>query len=702
MARTRPLLESGVARQSVPVRLAVALPQPGMPEDGRQRVVIDAVLPAVDAGRFAVKRLAGQPLAVTVHAFTDGHDQPRVLLCWRADAEGSEEHLIEMTPLGNDEWQASFVAPAAGRYLYTAVAWVDPVRSWRKELERRVDPQDIRLAAMAGAALAEEAAGRAQGEDRAALVAWADEMRRLADDSGVDAATVQACALDVKRAELIDRHPDRRWQLRHAPELPLVVDRQRAGFSSWYELFPRSASAVEGQHGSFADVEARLPQIAAMGFDVVYLPPIHPIGRVRRKGRNNALSAAPGDVGSPWAIGAEEGGHLDILPALGTPADFRRLVARAGELGMELALDIAFQCAPDHPWVADHPAWFRWRQDGSVQYAENPPKKYQDIYPFNFESDDWVGLWLALKGVFEHWIGEGVRIFRVDNPHTKAFPFWEWAITEIKRDHPDVLFLAEAFTRPKVMHRLAKLGFSQSYTYYTWRHTREELTAYFTELADGPGRDYFRPNAWPNTPDILNEQLHGAPRAMFMTRLLLAATLSGNYGVYGPAYELMESTPRDAGGEEYLDSEKYQLRHWPTDRPDSLHEFITRVNRARHDHAALQGLHAELAPLRFFDTDNPQLIAYARRSLHGSSAVIVVVNLDAQHRQTGWVQVDAAWLGLDRSAGFVVDDLLSGERYTWQAGANFVILDPAGLPAHLLHLSHGGAAPATADLVPAA
>jgi starch synthase (maltosyl-transferring) len=703
MARTRPLLDPAVARSSVPVRLgAAATEASGMPADGRLRAVIDAVQPAVDGGRFAVKRLLGQALTVTVHAFTDGHDQPRVWLCWRAEADGSEAQQIEMTPLGNDVWQASFTPPAAGRYLYTAVAWVDTVRSWRQELERRVDPADIRLAALAGAALAEEAAVRADGEDRQGLTAWAEELRRLAADPQADITTLQACALDAARARLIDRHPDRRWEARHLPELPLVVDRQRAGFSSWYELFPRSASALPGVHGRFADVEARLPAIAEMGFDVVYLPPIHPIGRLRRKGRNNALVAGADDVGSPWAIGAAEGGHTAILPALGTAQDFRRLVARAGELGMEIALDIAFQCAPDHPWVAEHPAWFRWRPDGSVQYAENPPKKYQDIYPFNFESDDWVGLWQALEAVFEHWIAEGVRIFRVDNPHTKAFAFWEWVITEVKRRHPDVIFLAEAFTRPKVMHRLAKLGFSQSYTYYTWRQTREELIAYFTELAEGPGREYFRPNAWPNTPDILTEQLHHAPPAVFMTRLLLAATLSGNYGIYGPAYELMEGRPREPGSEEYLDSEKYQLRHWNTAQSAGLREFITRVNRARRAHAALQGLHGELAPMRFFDTDNPQLMAYARRSLHGSSLVIAVVNLDPQFRQSGWVQVDAHWLGLDEAASFVVEDLLSGQRYHWHPGGNFVILDPVGVPAHLLHVRPGeGAVASLGDPVPA-
>jgi starch synthase (maltosyl-transferring) len=649
--------------------------------DGRNRAVVDAVLPIVDDGRFAVKRIVGQTFEVKVHAFTDGHDLIRVLLCWRAETAREAEE-IEMQALGNDEWLASFTPPQTGRYLYTAVAWVDHFKSWRAELKRRVDEADIRLAAQAGATLADEAAARASGEDRKALKAWAKALRKQAGDAAADAESIKDSALDVAIAEIADRHPDRSHEVGFEPELPLVVDRVRAGFSSWYEMFPRSAAREAGRHGTFKDVEARLPYVAELGFDVLYLPPIHPIGRDKRKGRNNALAAEPGDVGSPWAIGAAEGGHTDILPALGTPEDFRSLVARAHALGMEIALDIAFQCAPDHPWVKQHPQWFRWRPDGSVQYAENPPKKYQDIYPFNFETEDWRGLWQALKGVFDHWIGEGVSIFRVDNPHTKAFPFWQWAIAEIKREHPAVLFLAEAFTRPKVMHRLAKLGFSQSYTYFTWRNTRAELIEYFTELTQGPGHEYFRPNVWPNTPDILNEQLHGAPRAVFMTRLLLAATLTGNYGIYGPAYELMESTPRSPGSEEYLDSEKYQTRHWELERADSLRGFIAQVNRARRDNRALQ----VDSSLRFFDTDNGNLIAYARRSIDGTSMVLAVVNLDPHFRQSGWVQVDAAWLGLEGMNAFMVDDLLTGQTFAWHGGGNFVILDPGEMPAHLLRV----------------
>jgi hypothetical protein len=438
---------------------------------GNVRAVIDAVLPAVDNGRFPVKCVAGERVRVRAHCFTDGHDVLRVQLCWRAHDQAAFRE-VPMKLLGNDVWEAAFSPPALGRYVYTAVAWVDPFESWRSEMARRVDPEDVRIASQVGALEIAAAAGRADGADKTALQRWATELDAVAAAPGADAVSLKALALDDELADTARRHPDRRHEARYPVELPLVADRERARFSTWYELFPRSAGTEPGVHGTFKDVEARLPAIAAMGFDVLYFPPIHPVGRMQRKGPNNKLVSGPQDVGSPWAIGAAEGGHKDILPALGTPQDFRQLLARAADHGLEIALDIAFQCAPDHPYVKEHPDWFRWRPDGSVQYAENPPKKYQDIYPFNFECEDWRGLWTELKSVFEHWVGEGVRIFRVDNPHTKAFPFWEWVIAEIKRTHPDVIFLAEAFTRPKVMHRLAKGGFSQSYTYFTWRNTK--------------------------------------------------------------------------------------------------------------------------------------------------------------------------------------------------------------------------------------
>ncbi|MEO8856329.1 MAG: alpha-1,4-glucan--maltose-1-phosphate maltosyltransferase [Burkholderiaceae bacterium] len=659
------------------------------------RAVVDAVLPSVDDGRFAAKAVVGQPFEVTAHVFADGHDQLRVRLCWGTeDATVLDE--VEMLLLGNDEWTASFTPTVPGRCRYTVIAWVDHFRSWRAELRRRVDPQDVVLAGLAGVQLVREAVARAQGGDRQWLVAWADALHDAATRAQAagtsDIEPLRALALDDDAADLVGRYPDRSQAVRfvpgHGDALRLVVDRQRAGFSAWYELFPRSAAFEEGRHGTFRDVEARLAYVAELGFNVLYLPPIHPIGRSRRKGRNNALVASADDVGSPWAIGAAEGGHKDVLPALGTPEDFRSLVAAAKGHGMEVALDIAFQCAPDHPYVQQHPDWFRHRADGSVQYAENPPKKYEDIYPFNFETEDWRALWLELKSVFDHWIAQGVLIFRVDNPHTKSFAFWEWAISAIKREHPDVLFLAEAFTRPKVMHRLAKLGFSQSYTYFTWRNTGATVRAYFTELSQGPGRAYFRPNAWPNTPDILHEQLHDAPPAVFMTRLLLAATLSSNYGIYGPAYELMERTPRSPGSEEYLDSEKYQIRHWELGQRDSLRAFIARVNQIRRDNPALH----DIFDLRFFDTGNEQLLAYAKRDDARANTIVTVVNLDPVFRQSGWVQVDAEWLGVaDPTLPFQVEDLLGGQTFHWNNGTNFVILDPARAPAHVLRVQRSAA-----------
>lgn len=661
---------------------AMAAIQPiGMPPDsGRVRAVIDAVLPVVDGGRFAVKRVVGEPLDVEAHVITDGHDQLRAMLQWQA--EGGPWQETEMKHRVNDVWCACFTPQVQGRGHYRVQAWVDGFHSWRHELLRRVDDEDIRIAALVGAGLIDEAAARAADADRRLLSDWAARLREGAQAQPFDGASLKAQALDEPLALLADRYPDRSLAATSA-DLPLQVDRERARFSSWYELFPRSAGHQPGRHGTFVDVEARLPYVAEMGFDVLYFPPIHPIGRDKRKGRNNALVTEPGDVGSPWAIGAEEGGHTDILPELGTPEDFRRLVAKARELGIDIAMDIAFQCAPDHPWVKSHPQWFRWRPDGTVQYAENPPKKYQDIYPFNFETEDWRGLWAALKGVFEHWIAQGVHIFRVDNPHTKAFPFWEWCVTEIKRAHPQVLFLAEAFTRPKVMHRLAKLGYSQSYTYFTWRQSKQELTEYFTELSQGPGKDYFRPNAWPNTPDILNEQLHGAGRPTFALRLVLAATLASNYGIYGPAYELMENAPRSPGSEEYLDSEKYQLRHWNLQRPDSLRPLIAQINHIRRRNPALQ----QLQNLRFVHTDNDQLIAYVKRDAASGNTVLVIANLDTRNRQSGWVSLDPVALGLERDARYHLHDLLSNQRFVWQGEHNFVILDPGQAPAHVFRVT---------------
>jgi starch synthase (maltosyl-transferring) len=644
------------------------------------RVVIEGIAPAVDGGRFPIKRVVGDGVTVEADCFADGHDLVACALLWRREG-GADWQRTPMAPLGNDRWRAAFVVDALGRWEYTVQAWVDPFLSWSHDFARRVDADDVRLAARGGAALLDEAATRASDDDAALLRGAA---RALADAAqrGATVEALKGIGLDEALGEVARRHPDLRHALMHDTVYGVLVERERARYSSWYEFFPRSASNDASRHGSFADCEAWLPYVQRMGFDVLYFPPIHPIGRTRRKGRNNTLTPTADDVGSPWAIGAAEGGHVSILPALGTLEDFRRLLQRAAAHGIEIALDIAFQCAPDHPWVAEHPAWFRKRADGSVQYAENPPKKYQDIYPFDFESADWRELWQALAGVIEFWAGEGVRVFRVDNPHTKAFPFWEWALARVRESYPDAIFLSEAFTRPKVMHRLAKLGFSQSYTYYTWRNTKEELTAYFTELTQGPGREYFRPNVWPNTPDILPAALQYGGRAAFMARVAMAATLAANYGLYGPAYELLEHRAVREGAEEYLDSEKYERRVWERERADSLAGFIGALNRARRANPALQGD----AGLSFLAIDNEQLLAYAKATPDLSNVVVCVVNLDPHHTQSGWIEIDPAAFGLEPQQAYQMHDLISDAHYLWQGGRNYVSLDPQRSPAHVMQL----------------
>ena len=644
--------------------------------DGRMRAVIERITPCVDGGRFAAKRIVGDEVVIEADCFTDGQDSIACLLLWRREGEAAWCET-PMAPLGGDRWRGSFVAESIGRYRYTVTAWVDHFLSWRHDFARRVDGEDLRVAALIGAGLIEGAAQRAQEEDRARLKGWAAQLRGVSE-----AQALKTLGLDENFAAVANRYPDRRFATTYAAEYPLVVDRARARFSAWYEMFPRSASSEAGRHGTLRDCEARLPYIASMGFDVLYLPPIHPIGRVNRKAANNALVPGPGDPGSPWAIGSAEGGHTALHPELGTLEDFRRLTTSARAYGIEIALDIAFQCSPDHPYVREHPAWFRRRPDGSVQYAENPPKKYQDIYPIDFETADWRALWDELRSIVAYWAGQGVRVFRVDNPHTKPFPFWEWAIAEIKREYPEAIFLAEAFTRPKVMHRLAKLGFTQSYTYFAWRNTKHEITAYFTELAQTDCREYFRPNCWPNTPDILTEYLQFGGRAAFMVRLALAATLSANYGIYGPAYELLENTAREPGSEEYRDSEKYEIRNWNLERPDTLRDFIARINAIRRENEAL---HSDWN-LRFYPVDNDALLCYGKVNADASNAILVVANLDPHHVQSGWVELPLEELGLAPEQSYQVHDLLSGAHFLWQGPRNYVRLDPAAAPVHIFRL----------------
>ncbi len=649
-----------------------------MKRSGKTRVVIDDLWPQIDAGRFPVKRVLGDSVDVFADILADGHDLIRAVVRYRPAKSRTWKEQV-MRSVGNDRYHATFSVDDLGYYEYTVEAWIDHFESWRDGLRKKHDAavasdMDLRI----GAELITGAAERARNADAEALKKIAQEIVA----SGVNLDLRVATALADETDRLVQKYPDRVHSTRHGQNLRVWVDRERAVFSAWYELFPRSTSDTPGRHGTFRDVMARLPYVAQLGFDVLYLPPIHPIGHTKRKGVNNALVTKSGDPGSPWAIGSEEGGHDAIHPELGDLADFRELVERTRSYQMEIALDIAFQCSPDHPWVQDHPEWFVGRPDGSIQFAENPPKKYEDIYPINFETDDWAELWATLKGVFDHWIQQGVRVFRVDNPHTKSFPFWEWLIESIHEDRPEVLFLAEAFTRPKRMYRLAKSGFTQSYTYYTWRNSPAELKDYLTELTNGAPAEFFRPNFWPNTPDILHEDLQSGVRAAFQVRLALAATLSSNYGIYGPAFELMEYLPRDEGSEEYLNSEKYQIRTWNLDSPDSLAPFIARINAIRRSNPALH----RNAGIRFHNVDNRELLCFSKTNPARDNVILVCANMDYRNTQSGMVEFSPPAVGLPGRPPFVVRDLLTGVSYTWRDFWNYIELDPTKTPLHIFAL----------------
>ena len=657
------------------------------PTEGRRRVIIEDIQPQVDAGRYPAKRIVGDIVTVKAAIFADGHDHLAARILYKP-ATDKKWRTAPLTALPNDFWTGTFPVDKIGPWRFTIEAWIDHFDTWTHDLDKRLGAQeaggqDIPLALRIGATHLDAAASRAKGADTKKLKLAAEQLRALADSN----LTVYESPIMPELIALAAKYPDLAHATKYETELPLWVDRERARFSAWYELFPRSCSPIEGRHGTFRDVEERLPEIAAMGFDILYMPPIHPIGIAYRKGKNNAVTAEPGDVGSPWAVGGKEGGHTAILPELGTLGDFADLVNSAKMNGLELALDIAFQCAPDHPWVTEHPDWFILRPDGSIQYAENPPKKYQDIYPLNFESKDWRGLWDALLGVFQFWIDQGVRVFRVDNPHTKALPFWEWCIAEIVKKTPEVIFLAEAFTRPHVMYSLAKAGYTQGYTYFTWRNTAAELRAYFEELTTVPVIDFFRPNVWPNTPDILHEQLQTGGRAMFQLRAVLSATLSANWGIYGPAYELCEGrpakpSPGKTASEEYLDSEKYQFRHWDRSNPISIAPLLKQLNRIRHENEALH----RNERLVFHETSNPQLLAYSKSSPDGTNVILAVVNLDSYDEQSGLVSIFAEALGLHATEHFVVEDLLSGASYTWNGHSNYVALRPWEATAHVFRI----------------
>ncbi len=643
--------------------------------DGRQRVVIDNVRPQVDGGRFPIKRSLGETVVVKADVFADGHDRIRVELLYRGP--GQDSWTVEtMVHRINDEWVARFSVTELGDYRYTVRAWVDHFATWQADLAKRIEAhQDVTVELKVGAEMLAVAAKRVGQSDAERLKGWARHLR-----STKRGRTAIEMALSEELTTVRAQYPDRSLATLYDRELAVTVDRPEAVFSAWYELFPRSLGKG-GKHGTFQDCERLLPEIARMGFDVLYLPPIHPIGRTSRKGKNNATVCTKTDPGSPWAIGSAEGGHKAVAKELGTLSDFRRLVKKARQHGLEVALDMAFQCSPDHPYVTSHPEWFRWRPDGTVQFAENPPKKYEDILPLNFETPQWKALWEELADVVLFWTDQGVRIFRVDNPHTKPFDFWEWLIAEVRRRHPDVLFLAEAFTRPKVMQRLAKVGFNQSYTYFTWRNTKWELEQYIRELTQTDAAETMRPNFWPNTPDILPQYLQYGGRAAFIIRLVLAATLSSSYGIYGPAFELCVSEAIE-GKEEYLDSEKYEIKKWDWKRKGNIRPVIERVNRIRSENPCLQ----TFRNICLYEVQNENLLCYGKTGNDPTDVTLIVVSLDPHHRQSGWVQLPLDALGIDPHQPYLMDDALTGDKYVWQGESNYIELDPHVMPAHILRL----------------
>jgi starch synthase (maltosyl-transferring) len=647
-----------------------------METQGKKRVVIENVKPEIDCGRHPIKRIVGEPVVVEADVFGDGHDRVVALLLVRRGDDTTWEE-IPMRHLGNDCWRAQFSGDELGSCTYTVQGWVDHFITWQHDLQVKFAAgQAVNVELLIGAELLEAAVTRASGEDAVTLQSYAD---RLEAADKMEEAVALALSGEVTR--LMARYPDKQLAHTYERELEVWVERERALFSSWYEFFPRSFSTTPGEHGTFKDSERLLPRIAEMGFDVIYLPPIHPIGKTKRKGKNNSPEAQPGEPGSPWAIGSKHGGHKAVNPRLGTLEDFERFVQKAAEHGIEVAIDLAYQAAPDHPYVAEHPEWFRWRPDGTVQYAENPPKKYQDVLPFNFESDDWRALWEELKSVVTFWVERGVHIFRVDNPHTKPFRFWEWLIEEVRRDHPDVIMLSEAFARPRIKYGMAKIGFTQSYTYFTWRNTKQEFIEYLTDLTQTELREFCRPNFWPNTPDILPQNLQFGGRPAFMMRLVLAATLSSNYGMYGPVFELLVDEPVPAK-EEYLDSEKYEIKQWDLNQPGNICNLIARVNRIRHENAALQ----TTWNIRFYETDNDYILAYGKATPDHSNIILTVVNLDPFHTQSGFVRVPLDELGIPHDQAFLAHDLLSQDKYLWNGEYNYIELNPQLIPAQILRL----------------
>ena len=641
-------------------------------------IAIEDVEPELDGGQWPIKRVVGDTVQVAADIFKEGHDLLQARVQYRA-LEDPYWHEAPMHPTVNDRWLGSFTVDRNTHYVYTIVAFTDVYGSWRADLQKRLAAsQNVASELLEGLRLVQEAAARcSDSDDRGRLEAYAKRWR------DADSRESAELAISEELGEVMDRCPDRTDATRYRRELQLVVDRPAARFAAWYEIFPRSQGTDPTRSATLREAEARIPAIAAMGFDTLYMTPIHPIGKTNRKGPNNTLVAGPNDPGSPYAIGGEAGGHEAIAPELGTLEDFLHFQEVAKQHGLELVLDFAIQVSPDHPWVKQHPEWFYHRPDGTIKFAENPPKKYEDIYPLNFRSADWKNLWAAWRDIILLWAERGVRVFRVDNPHTKPLAFWEWMIREVQERYPDVIFLAEAFTRPKMMRQLAKVGFTQSYTYFTWRNTSAELREYLTELTQSEMREYYRGNFFTNTPDILPPILQLGGRPAFRTRLILAATLSSVYGIYS-GFELCENTPRGAPGtqEYYQDSEMYQHKIWDWGRPGNIIDDVTRVNRIRRENPALH-LYDNV---RFCGSDNDQIIAYSKATSDASNIIICAVNLDPYWTQSAWLDVPVDEWGITGDQPYVVHDLLRDERYTWRGRHNWVRLDPNVQPAHILRV----------------
>jgi starch synthase (maltosyl-transferring) len=638
--------------------------------NGKLRVIIENVQPVVDGGLYPAKRTVGERVDVIAHIFGDGHDHIRAKVYYKT-LSASKWQSLEMNATFNDEWLASFYCTEKETYQFRVEAWIDHFDTWYDGFKKKTAAKvEVHTELMEGAIMLRQLAGVGYPT----LIASA---KKLEDKSGYAAAIHHVQSKEFEK--LVHDFPLKE-NATVSETYSVIVEHSRALFSSWYEFFPRSGS-LKGDHGTFKDCIKLLPRVAAMGFDVLYFPPIHPIGKINRKGKNNNVRAQAGEPGSPWAIGSDEGGHKSILPELGTFDDYKTLISEAKKLGIDIALDLAFQCAPDHPYVKEHPEWFKQRPDGTIQYAENPPKKYQDIYPFNFETDNWKELWEELKSVIIFWVEQGVPIFRVDNPHTKPIPFWQWAIAEVHKQYPDVIFLAEAFTKPKVMASLGKIGFTQSYTYFTWRVNKQEIMEYVNDLVYGPSRNYFRPNFWPNTPDILPYHLQHQGENIFIIRLALAATLSSNYGIYGPSYEFYDNVPVE-GKEEYFNSEKYEIKKHDWKKTNRMTDIITILNKVRKENPALHTTWNTV----FCPVENPNLIAYLKTTDDLSNILLVVVNLNQYDGQSGYIQLPKAKLGIGDHINVKLRDLMTDEHYTWTQEWNFVDLNPNKMPFHLFKL----------------